>query len=407
MADLITDVVSLKDENKDLRFEIEQQLNIIESQKQELYSANRKVETLSKMKIDMEIEIEALTGLHQIKGNLEAKVKSLEAELSSTRLKCATLETELQDTKTNHEVAIIKLTTEIFNIKNEQDQNQVSQKQNEDYLSELKSLREENKELNLNKMELQNDNKNLTDKTIMLEMSVSEKNQELEEMRNTLDYKSNDLKSAMKLIEELQEEKAMLSVELNSLKCHPVTANGKRGNSLFAEVDDKRISVANKYEVLQNKYKELKKNLVKKTAELKALEIGAIPDEKEKNNEIRKQWKEDEDAPYKSMASLLESHKVRIQELEHTISILEKRPENPQIISISEITNTQVECIKALVDNERQTNRNLRQEMEQRSLRELSQSEELFRLNQKIRTLNAQTMKDAAVISELKMKIEK
>lgn len=30
MADLITDVVSLKDENKDLRFEIEQQLNIIE-----------------------------------------------------------------------------------------------------------------------------------------------------------------------------------------------------------------------------------------------------------------------------------------------------------------------------------------------------------------------------------------
>lgn len=39
------------------------------------------------MKIDMEIEIEALTGLHQIKGNLEAKVKSLEAELSSTRLK--------------------------------------------------------------------------------------------------------------------------------------------------------------------------------------------------------------------------------------------------------------------------------------------------------------------------------
>lgn len=65
----------------------------------------------------------------------------------------------------------------------------------------------------------------------------------------------------------------MLSVELNSLKCHPVTANGKRGNSLFAEVDDKRISVANKYEVLQNKYKELKKNLVKKTAELKALEV--------------------------------------------------------------------------------------------------------------------------------------
>lgn len=42
------------------------------------------------MKVEMEIEIEALTGLHQIKGNLETKVKNLEAELSSTKLKVIT-----------------------------------------------------------------------------------------------------------------------------------------------------------------------------------------------------------------------------------------------------------------------------------------------------------------------------
>jgi hypothetical protein len=39
------------------------------------------------MKVEMEIEIEALTGLQQINGNLETKVKTLEAELNSTRLK--------------------------------------------------------------------------------------------------------------------------------------------------------------------------------------------------------------------------------------------------------------------------------------------------------------------------------
>lgn len=42
------------------------------------------------MKVEMEIEIEALTGLHQIKGNLETKVKNLEAELSLTKLKVNT-----------------------------------------------------------------------------------------------------------------------------------------------------------------------------------------------------------------------------------------------------------------------------------------------------------------------------
>lgn len=59
----------------------------MQSQKQEIHTAVRKIECLEKMKLEMEIEIEALTGLHQIKGNLESKVKILETELSSTRLK--------------------------------------------------------------------------------------------------------------------------------------------------------------------------------------------------------------------------------------------------------------------------------------------------------------------------------
>lgn len=39
------------------------------------------------MKIEMEIEIEALTGLQQINGNLETRVKTLEAELNTARQK--------------------------------------------------------------------------------------------------------------------------------------------------------------------------------------------------------------------------------------------------------------------------------------------------------------------------------
>lgn len=73
-------------------------------------------------------------------------------------------------------------------------------------------------------------------------------------------------------MQELQEEKATLNSELNSLKCHPGNVN-KRGNSLFAEVDDKRISVSNKLEIMSNKYKELKKSFMKKNAELRAVEV--------------------------------------------------------------------------------------------------------------------------------------
>lgn len=58
-----------------------------QSQKQELHDARRKIDCLNHMKVEMEIEIEALTGLQQINGNLECKVKALETELNSARLK--------------------------------------------------------------------------------------------------------------------------------------------------------------------------------------------------------------------------------------------------------------------------------------------------------------------------------
>lgn len=44
--------------------------------------------------------------------------------------------------------------------------------------------------------------------------------------------------------------------------------------------------------------------------------------------------------------------------------------------------------------------------MEKRSIRELSQSEEIFKLSHEKRVLKAQIMKDAATIAELKLKIE-
>lgn len=58
-----------------------------------------------------------------------------------------------------------------------------------------------------------------------------------------------------------------------ALKCHPVTAGDERGNSLFAEVDNKRQSVTHKLEVMHKKYKELKKSFIKKNTELRALEV--------------------------------------------------------------------------------------------------------------------------------------
>ena len=48
---------------------------------------------------------------------------------------------------------------------------------------------------------LENEHKILSEKVLLLELSLNEKNQEIEEMQNMLGTKSNDLKSALKLVD--------------------------------------------------------------------------------------------------------------------------------------------------------------------------------------------------------------
>ena len=74
------------------------------------------------------------------------------------------------------------------------------------------------------------------------------------------------------LFQELQEEKAALSSELLTMKTRPA-ADDRRGNPLFAEVDDKRQSVAQKLDAMHKKYKELKKSFMKKNSEIRALDV--------------------------------------------------------------------------------------------------------------------------------------
>ena len=48
---------------------------------------------------------------------------------------------------------------------------------------------------------IQNEHKILSEKTLLLELSLNEKNKEVDEMKNMLETKSSDLKSALKLVD--------------------------------------------------------------------------------------------------------------------------------------------------------------------------------------------------------------
>lgn len=94
------------------------------------------------------------------------------------------------------------------------------------------------------------------------------------------------------------------------------------GNSIFAEVEDRRQMLLDKMNVLQDKYKETKQALNKKTNEIKALRA-------EKAAMVRK-WETDAIDALQENADLLDKYKSRIFELENKLKAEMKRNNQPE-----------------------------------------------------------------------------
>lgn len=89
------------------------------------------------------------------------------------------------------------------------------------------------------------------------------------------------------------------------------------GNSLFAEVEDRRQMLLDKMNVLQDKYNEAKRALNKKLIEIKSLRA-------EKAAMVRK-WETDAIDTLQENADLLDKYKSRIFELENKLKVEMKK----------------------------------------------------------------------------------
>ncbi|XP_066245588.1 protein Spindly-like [Euwallacea similis] len=109
-----------------------------------------------------------------------------------------------------------------------------------------------------------------------LKMSIQEKEEELEAYEENLLAKDKAIAGKLQLLEGLKDE---LQVAKNKIEeSNKPLPLGSKGNSMFAEVDDRRVhlneainKVKNKYIFLQqqqHKHKELKSHLLKKSADL-------------------------------------------------------------------------------------------------------------------------------------------
>ncbi|XP_012228548.1 paramyosin [Linepithema humile] len=202
---------------------------------------------------------------------------------------------------------------------------------------------------------------NESKKTTQLEIKLKNVESHCEELKDILRVTKNQLEDKNEILESVREELAVCRMELASLKVTPAS-DTRKGNSLFAEVEDERKKLLDNLKGLQNKYQEAKQEINSKSIEIKIL--------KAENNAMFRKWENSEIDTLQEKANLLEMYKSRVFNLETKLKAEMKKNNQKEIESVNNdfnyaqlLLNTKIKEIKHLNEKlEMQTTQMLVQE---------------------------------------------
>ncbi|XP_072765403.1 uncharacterized protein Spindly [Anoplolepis gracilipes] len=350
-------------------------------------------------------------------------------ELHVLRLKletCAALNKELQETNETLEQSVVEYRTKLDKMFVERKERYRAEKEEyENYIADLETksiqnvqeitdLREELKRYkDLNKQPhfsncaddtvtiykeknkeltvlLKNEKKNVE----QLEEKLANMEAHCQELENVLKIKAEQLVEKNEALENIREELVINRMELESLKVTP-TSDICKGNSLFAEVEDRRQILLDQMKELQTKYKEAKQALNTKMKEIKLLMA-------EKHVLIRK-WETDVIDTQQENADLLNKYKSRIFDLENKLKIeIERNNQKEQIQS----TDDSFSYAQALVTRTKKELKELNEKMEKQVMQMLIQEEANHNISKQLRFWQSKAMSMEVQILAIKTHLE-
>lgn len=209
----------------------------LETKNQQLYDCKRQLNTAEVLEKEYQQEIETLQNGESVEQNkLKAKIVALEIEVSEIKQSSDEHAQFLESELLIKSDEIKELQTELKNLCDS-----ASAKSD----SEENKLREENAILKSQLETLQSEFEQLQADCALLEKEKSTLNEtvghlkdEVDCLKQTLRNRHLEFEVTHKWADELQEELALVKSELEAFKSKPLTEESK-GNSLFAEVDDR------------------------------------------------------------------------------------------------------------------------------------------------------------------------
>ncbi|XP_043269791.1 protein Spindly [Venturia canescens] len=195
--------------------------------------------------------------------------------------------------------------------------------------------------------------------------------------------------------ESMREELFECRMELETLKAAPAT-NKSKGNSLFAEVEDRRKMTLGQMNSMRSSYLEAKRSYKAKEAEIKSLkaEISLL---------LRK-WEDDTVEKIQQDASLVEKYRARIGELESRLKDEQKK--NKQNTKGHQSQENNFTFLQSLIDAKCKKIEELSTKLENDSIKALLDEEHKHKMGKQLRYWRYRAMSSEAELVSIKDRLE-
>ncbi|XP_015119456.1 protein Spindly [Diachasma alloeum] len=357
-----------------------------EKYRQDKYSLQCKLEVSSTMQQEMrEIQEVLENTVDELKKMNDKKIQELEEKHMEAKKELFSRLSEMEAENLSKSEEIEKLQTKLQELNRKL---QLTTNETPIVVQEDSALKEEFSELVSQLLQRDHDIQ-------QLENSLQEVNNENSELKEILRGTKQELSEKNEQLENTRDELIGLKMELAEVKEKPASESSK-GNSLFAEVEDRRKKMLDQMLTIRKGYNEAKRVVSIKDAEIRSLKA-------EKSALIRK-WEDDKvDSHYRD-TKLMDKYKERISELEQKLQ--NQKDKTNELENQMRPTDHNFSFFQSMLDTKNKEIEELESKLENVSIQAVLEEEMKHKLSRQLRYWRCKAMSSDAQLVAIKSHLE-
>ncbi|XP_059800812.1 protein Spindly [Hypanus sabinus] len=383
---------------------------------QEKYSLQREVELKNRMLESLTSDIESIK--QQQKTQLSQQLEQVERihvrEINELKTKLEKQKSELDEAQLCEKQLRHKVDhqSELLNAKSEELRN-LSERAQETMSSEMMSLQVENMELEAAKAKLQEDFNEMIYHQEQLELANNNLQRQIERLQTEKEEQEKEIVSYCNALEKAREANQDLQIQLDQALQEARDPSSK-GNSLFAEVEDRRAMMERQLIGLRIQYQSLQKQHAFSRQQLHRMKVQIA-------TMLQIKGLQSDPGQLERLQSMLAQKNNEIQALVVKLRRLEKMEmnydsgENHNEVDAADFGDGQyyVELLKQQIDNAKKENRTVNDELSLQRMKALAESQRVLEVERKfyanerqLKQYQSENMKLRVKLDEMRLKYE-